>query len=417
MPGPASDPEDLAAAEPLAVAAAPDRHPAGARGPATPRPARRAAVSSSIPRHDRPARRLERDERRQRLRPGVVVGHAPRRPARTPSPGRQRSGHGSDADPEVERVGRRGPSPRPSSRRAPRRARGRPTIAPPTARPVEALRAGIRACRPTGRSRSASPIAWARRGVVGVDAVADEDRLDLRAERREVGDAHRRPAVGRPPRRPGTRRSAGSRRAAASGRVAASRPASNSAIAGRNSPAPTSATGPGMAVSLWTCREHIRACRCDTAGHMTRAPALDPDLPRSSARAPSSSTARSSTSPSSTSARSCRGDARRRPRGPGLRRQRLPGGPGGAADPRRRACPTTTAGAGSSPSAWPGSAATSALCGLAPTLEWLIVFRLAPGRRRRAARSRVAGAHHRRPSTGASAGRAFGHLGGVDRRR
>ena len=42
-------------------------------------------------------------------------------------------------------------------------------------------------------------------------------------------------------------------------------------------------------------------------------------------------------------------------------------------------CPTTTAGAASTRSASIGFAATSALCGLAPTLEWLVVFRLVQG--------------------------------------
>ena len=55
---------------------------------------------------------------------------------------------------------RRGSSPRPSSRRAPRRARGPRRARRPTARPDRASPRGGRACRPTGRSRSASPIAW-----------------------------------------------------------------------------------------------------------------------------------------------------------------------------------------------------------------------------------------------------------------
>ncbi len=77
-------------------------------------------------------------------------------------------------------------------------------------------------------------------------------------------------------------------------------------------------------------------------------------------------------------------------RGPaGLDRQRLRG-----AELRRRAgtwpcwqpcsswpalCPIDTAGGASTRSDWSGSHRTSALCGLAPTLEWLVVFRLLQG--------------------------------------
>ena len=71
--------------------------------------------------------------------------------------------------------------------------------------------------------------------------------------------------------------------------------------------------------------------------------------------------------------------ARRRPRGPGLRRQRLPRRPRRAAHPGRRAVATTTAGAASTRSAWPASRVTSALCGLAPNLELLVLFRLLQG--------------------------------------
>ena len=42
-------------------------------------------------------------------------------------------------------------------------------------------------------------------------------------------------------------------------------------------------------------------------------------------------------------------------------------------------CPTTTAGGASTRSAWPGSPSTSALCGLAPNLELLVLFRLLQG--------------------------------------
>ena len=50
-----------------------------------------------------------------------------------------------------------------------------------------------------------------------------------------------------------------------------------------------------------------------------------------------------------------------------------------------------------------GFAATSALCGLAPTLEWLVVFRLAPGRRRARCSSRARWPSSPTPSTDRSA--------------
>ena len=55
-----------------------------------------------------------------------------------------------------------------------------------------------------------------------------------------------------------------------------------------------------------------------------------------------------------------------------------------------------------------GFAATSALCGLAPTLEWLVVFRLAPGRRRARCSSRARWPSSPTPSTAPQRGRAFG---------
>ena len=82
-PQAASEPERVAGPIALAMAAAPDRDPRPRRGPATRRPGRRRAVSSSMPEDDRAARRLERDQRRQRLRPRVVVGHDRRARRRT----------------------------------------------------------------------------------------------------------------------------------------------------------------------------------------------------------------------------------------------------------------------------------------------------------------------------------------------
>ena len=68
----------------------------------------------------------------------------------------------------------------------------------------------------------------------------------------------------------------------------------------------------------------------------------------------------------------------RRPRGPDLHRQRLPGGPRRPAHPRRRAVRPLRPATGLRHR--PGRfAVTSALCGLAPTMEWLIVFRLLQG--------------------------------------
>ena len=155
--------------------------------------------------------------------------------------------------------------------------------------------------------------------------VADEDRLDLGAEGRRNARRPSPPSAGRRPRRPDRRRSAGSRRAVATRPVAASRLASNSDIVGRNSPAPTSATGPGIAP-----RVYLRHCRDDVAA------ALDPrrddhrvgrGLPRRHGRQRRVAADRS---------RVAR-DAGRRPRGADLRHQRLPRRACRPADPGRRA--------------------------------------------------------------------------------
>ena len=72
----------------------------------------------------------------------------------------------------------------------------------------------------------------------------------------------------------------------------------------------------------------------------------------------------------------------RHARGAVLRRQRLLRHAERAADPGRRRSPTTTAAARCSRSAWSGSPTTSLLCGLAPTMEFLIVGADPAGRRR-----------------------------------
>ena len=80
---------------------------------------------------------------------------------------------------------------------------------------------------------------------------------------------------------------------------------------------------------------------------------------------------------------------------------------------RRSSCspepsPTSTADAASSSSASVGFGLTSVLCGLAPTMEFLVLARLAPGLRGRAARARARCRSSPRRSTGAHAARAFG---------
>ena len=57
--------------------------------------------------------------------------------------------------------------------------------------------------------------------------------------------------------------------------------------------------------------------------------------------------------------------------------------------------PITTAGGASSPSGWPASGSTSALCGLAPNMELLVVFRLLQGAAGALLVPGLAGAHHR----------------------
>ena len=91
------------------------------RGPATRRRGRRRAVSSSMPSTTEP-RGAWRARAPTGLRPRVVVGddRGARRRTRARPPAQR---PGATRTPEVEVRGRPGPSPRPSSRRAPRRAR------------------------------------------------------------------------------------------------------------------------------------------------------------------------------------------------------------------------------------------------------------------------------------------------------
>ena len=141
---------------------------------------------------DRPARRLERDERGQRFRPRVVVRHD-RGAATKPRPGRQRSGHGTTRAPGIEQV--TGEDHRPgrttgkdgAARMGRDRAPGRPRNPP-------ARRRGTPACRPTGR-RGPPRRSPARRPHRRRRHGPDEHGLDLGAELAEVGDAHRRPAL------------------------------------------------------------------------------------------------------------------------------------------------------------------------------------------------------------------------------
>ena len=261
--------------------------------------------------------------------------------------------------------------------------------------------------------RSASPTAWAAAGVVGAGAVADEDRLDLGAELPEMGDAHRRPALedllavgvrGRRQDRDARARPAGR----------GQQPASNSAIAGRNSPAPTSATGPGIGESLSerSLRDARERSTCDTGAGMTTrqrwtlvatvigsgAVFLDGTivnvaLPRIGQRAA--------------------GVARRRPRGPDLRRQRLPGDPGRAADPGRRPVRPLRPAAGLRHRPRRVRRRPRRCAASRPTLELLVLFRLLQGA---AGALLVPGslALITQAFEGAERGRAFGIWAAVD---
>ena len=66
-------------------------------------------------------------------------------------------------------------------------------------------------------------------------------------------------------------------------------------------------------------------------------------------------------------------------RGPGVRHSAAISRCSRRPHPRRAPSPTATAAGGSSSSGSSRSGSTSALCGLAPTMEWLVVFRLLQG--------------------------------------
>ena len=247
----------------------------------------------------------------------------PRPPARSPGPVPQRNGHGMTRTRKSNAWPARtiAPAEQPAST-APRSwaaAQGRPDGAPLQrarrypglpARQVDQVRLADAPGRPPGRRRPRGP---------GRAPARPPPRGRRNAPRPSTPSGRRRP------RRRGMRPSAGSTTRGRATPVDARRPASTSAIAGRNSPAPTSATGPGIP------RESI----CETASMTPRQrwtlvatvigsgavfldgtivnvalPSIGRDLPSIDLR---------------------------RPRGPDVRRQRLPGGPRRAADPRRRA--------------------------------------------------------------------------------
>ena len=176
--------------------------------------------------------------------------------------------------------------------------------------------------------------------------------------------------------------------------VEARRPWSNSAIAGRNSPAPTSATGPGMAVSLPGVLAEGPVAGCDTASVTSRqrwtlvatvigsgAVFLDgTDRQRRPARRSARTCRPASSASSRARTTSSAATSRSSPR----------------CSSCRAACPITTAAGASTRIGLVGFAGTSALCGLAPTLEWLVMFRLLQGGGRRAAGPGLDRPHHPR---------------------
>ena len=218
--------------------------------------------------HD-PPRRLERDRARRtaRARRRSGAGRRPRRPARA----RPASGWGTAAGSAASaRAG--SPSCGPTS-----------AIAPAEQPAMTAPRAFAIGERGTQGRAEEDACQVVRVAAGEVDEVGLADRLergrvvaagDGRARapappRRRGPRSARRPS--RPsredvPRRRARRRSAGSRRAGAGGRSTASRPRSNSAMGARNSPAPTSATGPGIGRSL------VQEPGTGRGGPMTRQP-------------------------------------------------------------------------------------------------------------------------------------------------
>ena len=203
-------------------------------------------------------------------------------------------------------------------------------------------------------------------------------------------DPHRRPALEDCPRRRAPRRSAGWRRAVGARPVAASSSASSAATAGRNSSAPTSATGPLIARSLATIvrkRAPVSARGGGSACLATdavadcaddRPPALDDGRgrPRLVDRVPRRHDRQRG--PARRSARSCRPTSLGVLEGQTyinsgylavLAALLILGGAISDRYGRKRVFAIGLIGFG----------ATSVLCGLAPTLEALVVFRLLQG--------------------------------------
>ena len=126
------------------------RDPGPRRGPASAPSRPTTAVSSSMPSTTEPRGAWSAISARQRLRPRVVVGHD-RGARREPEARAASAAATARAAPGSRRRGRRGPSPRPSSRPARRRARAPPIERPADGAALERPRAGTPACRPTGR--------------------------------------------------------------------------------------------------------------------------------------------------------------------------------------------------------------------------------------------------------------------------
>ena len=180
--------------------APPDRH--AGRAPWTCQAPLRptTAVSSSMPSTTAPARRLERDAARRAAPARRRSAAAPRRRSTSDEPlrpadreGQRRSG--PSARPGSPSSGRRSPSRPPSSRRSSRRARGRSRAPRRAVIPEHVEQVAGMPAREVDEVRLADRLD--RGAVVALRDGADEDRLDLRPERREVLDAHLRPASGR----------------------------------------------------------------------------------------------------------------------------------------------------------------------------------------------------------------------------
>ena len=269
------------------------------------------------------------------------------------------------------------------------------TIAAQTALPVSGLehRSGLAA-------REVDEVGLADRlgedVVVGRGPVEDARSPRPRPRARRSARSPGRPS-GRDPPSPSAKAAVGTMTTRGRRRpVVARRSASKAAISGRKAPAPTSATGPDTGrvypscppepgTSPWRPHGDARHARIgfggrDPAGRATRDesrtlddargdPRIGLGLPRLDGRQRRPLQDRQGAA----------GDPRRRPRGPDVHRRAATSRrwPRSSSWPAR--WPTTTAGAGSSRSAWPRSAFVSVLCGLAPTLELLILFRVLQG--------------------------------------